>query len=79
MRSLGASGMRAVAENAVLNANYIRVHLNDVYDLPFDRVCKHEVVFTGRRQGENVFANVLKRLLNWHPPADGLLPARRRR
>jgi glycine dehydrogenase subunit 2 len=39
-----------VSDDAVVAANYLRVRLADVYDLPFDRVCKHEVVFSGRRQ-----------------------------
>jgi glycine dehydrogenase subunit 2 len=34
----------------VLAANYLRIGLADAYDLPYDRVCKHEVVFSGRRQ-----------------------------
>ncbi len=72
MRSLGASGMREVAENAVLNANYIRVNLNDVYDLPFDRVCKHEAVFSGRRQAKLGVKtlDIAKRLIDFgiHPP-----------
>ena len=43
-------GLRTISENAVLAANYLRVRLHDVYDLPYDRLCKHEVVFSGRRQ-----------------------------
>jgi glycine dehydrogenase subunit 2 len=50
IRSNGASGLRAVSDDAVLAANYLRVRLADAYDLPFDRICKHEVVFSGRRQ-----------------------------
>ena len=50
IRSNGDAGLRAVSEDAVLAANYLRVRLADAYDLPYDRVCKHEVVFSGRRQ-----------------------------
>jgi glycine dehydrogenase subunit 2 len=50
IRSNGDSGLRTVSEDAVLAANYLRVKLRDVYDLPFDRLSKHEVVFSGRRQ-----------------------------
>jgi glycine dehydrogenase subunit 2 len=39
-----------VTDDAVLAANYLRVALAGAYDLPFDRVCKHEVVFSARRQ-----------------------------
>jgi glycine dehydrogenase subunit 2 len=50
IRSNGASGLRGVSDDAVLAANYLRVGLADAYDLPYDRICKHEVVFSGRRQ-----------------------------
>ena len=50
IRSNGDTGLRAVSDDAVLAANYLRVRLADAYDLPFDRICKHEVVFSGRRQ-----------------------------
>jgi len=50
MRSNGGDGLREISDNAVLAANYLRVRLADAYDLPYDRVCKHEVVFSGRRQ-----------------------------
>ena len=50
IRSNGESGLREVSNDAVLAANYLRVRLADAFDLPYDRVCKHEVVFSGRRQ-----------------------------
>ena len=50
IRSNGDAGLRAVSDDAVLAANYLRVRLADAYDLPYDRICKHEVVFSGRRQ-----------------------------
>ena len=50
IRSNGGDGLRQVSNDAVLAANYLRVRLADAYDLPFDRICKHEVVFSGRRQ-----------------------------
>ena len=50
IRSNGGDGLREVSDDAVLAANYLRVRLTDAYDLPYDRVCKHEVVFSGRRQ-----------------------------
>jgi glycine dehydrogenase subunit 2 len=50
IRSNGGEGLREVSNDAVLAANYLRVRLADVFDLPYDRVCKHEVVFSGRRQ-----------------------------
>ncbi len=50
IRSNGGDGLRQVSDDAVLAANYLRVRLSDAYDLPYDRICKHEVVFSGRRQ-----------------------------
>jgi len=50
IRSNGDEGLRTISEDAVLAANYLRVKLHDVYDLPYDRLSKHEVVFSGRRQ-----------------------------
>jgi glycine cleavage system P protein (glycine dehydrogenase) subunit 2 len=50
IRSNGDVGLRTISEDAVLAANYLRVRLHDVYDLPYDRLSKHEVVFSGRRQ-----------------------------
>jgi glycine dehydrogenase subunit 2 len=50
IRSNGGDGLREVSDDAVLAANYLRVRLTDAYDLPYDRICKHEVVFSGRRQ-----------------------------
>ena len=46
MLSHGADGMRQAAEDAVLNANYIRAGLRDVFSQPFgDKPCMHEVLF----------------------------------
>jgi glycine dehydrogenase subunit 2 len=45
MMSHGADGLRQVAEDAVLNANYLRVRLADALSLPFPGTCMHEVLF----------------------------------
>ena len=45
MQSHGSDGLRQIAEDAVLNANYIRVGLNDLLHSPFDGVCMHEALF----------------------------------
>jgi glycine dehydrogenase subunit 2 len=46
MLSHGADGMRQASEDAVLNANYIRAGLRDVFTQPFgDQPCMHEVLF----------------------------------
>ena len=49
MLSHGADGMRQASEDAVLNANYVRSGLRDVFSQPFgDRTCMHEVLFDDR-------------------------------
>ncbi len=72
IRSLGSDGLRAVSENAVLNANYIANKLKDKYYLPVDRECMHECVFSGDWQKKNGVStlDVAKRLLDfgYHPP-----------
>jgi glycine dehydrogenase subunit 2 len=46
----GADGLRSLSETAVLNANYLRALLADVYDLAYQRTCMHEFVLSGKRQ-----------------------------
>jgi glycine cleavage system P protein (glycine dehydrogenase) subunit 2 len=48
MMSHGADGLRQVAEDAVLNANYLRVRLADALSLAFPGTCMHEVLFDDR-------------------------------
>lgn len=46
MLSHGADGMKQASEDAVLNANYIRASLSDLFSQPFgDKPCMHEVLF----------------------------------
>jgi len=73
IRSNGGSGLREVSNDAVLAANYLRVRLADAYDLPYDRICKHEVVFSGRRQKREhgiTTLDIAKAILDHriHPP-----------
>jgi glycine dehydrogenase subunit 2 len=70
---MGADGLRRVAERAVLNANYLKELLRDLYELPYDGLCKHEFVLSARRQKEELGVSALdvaKRLLDFgvHPP-----------
>jgi glycine dehydrogenase subunit 2 len=48
MMSHGADGLKQVAEDAVLNANYLRVKLADALSLAFPGICMHEVLFDDR-------------------------------
>ena len=72
LRALGPEGLGEVAENAVLNANYLMKKLKSYYHLPFDRPCMHEFVLSGKRQLEkDVHTNdIAKRLLDYafHAP-----------
>jgi glycine dehydrogenase subunit 2 len=66
IRTMGPEGLRAVSENAILNANYIRARLREHYDLPYSGPSMHEVVFSARRQKKlGVTAtDIAKRLLD---------------
>lgn len=73
IRSLGAEGLSRVTEMAVLNANYIKEKLKPYFDLPYDRTCMHECVFSGNRQVEQNgvhTSDMAKRLIDfgYHPP-----------
>ena len=46
----GPEGLRQTTEDAVLNANYIRKHLEGRYELPYDTPTMHEVVFSDKIQ-----------------------------
>jgi glycine dehydrogenase subunit 2 len=48
MMSHGADGLRQVAEDAVLNANYLRVRLEKELSLAYAGRCMHEVLFDDR-------------------------------
>ncbi|MCL6453184.1 MAG: aminomethyl-transferring glycine dehydrogenase subunit GcvPB [Alicyclobacillus sp.] len=72
IRTLGPDGLKRVSEHAVLSANYLMRRLAEAYDLPFDAVCKHEFVLSGRRQKKHGVRtlDIAKRLLDFgvHPP-----------
>ena len=67
----GPDGLRQTTEDAVLNANYIRKKLDDVYDLPYQTPSMHEVVFSDKRQAAQGVktGDIAKRLIDYgfHP------------
>jgi len=70
--SMGPEGLKRASEMAVLNANYLMKRLKGHYQLPYDRPCMHECVFTDRFQ-ERFHVSTLdiaKRLIDYgyHPP-----------
>ena len=70
--SLGKEHVKEVGPLAVLNANYIKESLKDVYELPIDTVCCHEFVFDGLKDKSTgvTTMDVAKRLLDYgyHAP-----------
>ncbi|MBM4346965.1 MAG: glycine dehydrogenase subunit 2 [Deltaproteobacteria bacterium] len=70
--SMGAEGLKKASEMAVLNANYLMKGLKGSFDLPYDRPCMHECVFTDRHQEKHHVStlDIAKRLIDYgfHPP-----------
>ncbi|MCK5374011.1 MAG: aminomethyl-transferring glycine dehydrogenase subunit GcvPB [Alphaproteobacteria bacterium] len=52
MKSMGADGLKQVAEDAVLNANYLLSQLGEDYHVPFEGPCMHECLLTDKAQKE---------------------------
>ena len=72
MTQLGREGVRRMSENAVLNANYIRVKLREHFHVHHDRINAHEVVFTDKKQDKENGVHTLdiaKRMIDYgiHP------------
>jgi glycine dehydrogenase subunit 2 len=67
----GPDGLRQTTEDAVLNANYIRAKLDDLYELPYKTASMHEVVFSDKRQAAKGVktGEIAKRLIDYgfHP------------
>jgi glycine dehydrogenase subunit 2 len=54
MLSHGGDGLRQVAEDAVLNANYVKSQIDDLYNIPFnDYPCMHEFLANDKFQKEH--------------------------
>jgi glycine dehydrogenase subunit 2 len=75
IRLQGAEGLRAIATNSVLNANYLLSRLRDTYEAPFPAPCKHEFILTLKREYRDAKVrafDVSKRLIDFgiHPPTN---------
>ena len=72
IRTLGADGLRRVAENAVLNANYLRALVESAYPVAYGegRRSMHEFVSSGELAPGVHTLDVAKRLIDYgyHPP-----------
>jgi glycine dehydrogenase subunit 2 len=66
IRTMGGEGLRAVSENAVLNANYVMKRLEPYYDVAAPGPCMHECVLSARRQKRRGVSamDIAKRLLD---------------
>ena len=70
IRMHGAAGLRAVSENAVLNANYLKKLVDPVFPVRFKRTCMHEFVANGGAYDGIATMDIAKRLLDYgfHAP-----------
>lgn len=70
--SLGKENIKYVGPLSTLNANYVKESLKDCYELPIERVCKHEFVFDGLKDKSTgvTTLDIAKRLLDYgyHAP-----------
>jgi glycine dehydrogenase subunit 2 len=74
IRMLGAAGLREVSEMAVLNANYLKSQVEDVFPISHERTHMHEFVAQGIvPEAPDVHAlDIAKRLIDYgfHPPTN---------
>lgn len=73
IRTLGPAGLRAMTENAVLNANYLLALVKDAIDVPSGDRCMHEFVASAsklKRTKRISAMEIAKRLLDfgYHAP-----------
>jgi len=70
--TMGGEGLKRMTEDAVLNANYLLHLLKGHYELPYERICKHEFVLSTRplKEYNLKVTDVAKRLLDYgfHAP-----------
>ncbi len=70
--TLGKKGLIRVSQNALLNANYVRVKLAPYFKQAYDRYCMHECVLTAEDQSKKGVRaiDIAKGLLDrgFHPP-----------
>ncbi|MBR9836081.1 MAG: glycine dehydrogenase subunit 2 [Alphaproteobacteria bacterium] len=70
MLSHGADGLKQVAEDAVLNANYIQARLKNAMTPAFDGFCMHEALFSDAFTAEGIETiDIAKALIDegYHP------------
>ena len=69
---LGDAGLKEMSENAIINANYLKEQLKDVYDIPFQDGILHEFVASAVKQKDRgvKVLDIAKALLDYgfHAP-----------
>jgi glycine dehydrogenase subunit 2 len=74
IRMLGAEGLREASEMAVLNANYLKSQVQDIFPISHDRTHMHEFVAQGIiPEAPDIRAlDIAKRLIDYgfHPPTN---------
>lgn len=69
--AFGREHIHRIAEDAVLNANYILARLKEAYHVPFNGPCKHECLLTDEKQQKQGVKtmDIAKRLIDFgiHP------------
>ena len=72
LREMGAEGLSQATDLAVLNANYLRVRLGELWHVAHDTTCMHEVVISDRnlKDTDVTTMDVAKRLADYgfHAP-----------
>ena len=73
LMTIGREGVPQAAKHAVLNANYMRVKLSDLFPMAYDRICMHEFVMSLKKLKEETGVSALdvaKAMLDHgiHPP-----------
>ena len=73
LMTIGREGVPQAAKHAVLNANYMRVKLSDLFPMAYDRICMHEFVMSLEKLKEETGVSALdvaKAMLDHgiHPP-----------
>jgi len=72
IRRHGAEGLRQISRDAIINANYLKKRLEDIFSVPYAGFCMHEFVASAENQkqlGINTL-DIAKRLLDYgcHAP-----------
>ncbi len=72
LREMGAEGLKGATDLAVLNANYLRVRLGELWKVAYDQLCMHEVIISDKHLRETgvTTMDVAKRLCDYgfHAP-----------